>query len=107
MKTKKTNKNVACICGKVGDPKFERIVHNVKSMPIDHVKQKVAKNHCLLTCKSWFDFKNKILYIDHMVNANTSKITSFTFKEIADEFGWKSFKISENEQTVYPIFYST
>lgn len=105
MNKNETGISKSCKCGKIGD--FPPIVHRVESMPIDQMKQKIGRNHCLQVCKSWFDFEHQYLHIEHMINVNATEIRSYTFKEIAAEFGWKAFKISEDQQTIYPIFYKS
>lgn len=103
MKKETRENSKKCECEKITD--LEPIVYNVESVPSDFVKGKIARNHCLQVCKSWFDMENKELKIEHMINANTSVIKTYSFDDVAAEFGWKGFKFSDNLQTIFPIHF--
>ena len=54
-------------------------------------------------CKSWIDSKSKEIIYIKMVNSDTSDFVRISFAEAAKNMGWKSFKLSKDEQTVIPV----
>lgn len=86
--------------GKAKD--FKPIVFRVNSIPADQIKQKFARNRCLQVCKSWFDFENRTLNFEHMKNADESIIKTYSFAEVAEDFGWIGFSFENNFQTIIP-----
>lgn len=53
-------------------------------------------------CKSWIDVESKEIIYIKMVNSDTSDYVRVPFAEAAKNMGWKSFKVSEDLQTVLP-----
>ena len=54
-------------------------------------------------CKSWIDSKSKAIIYIRMVNSDSTDFVRVSFAEAAKNMGWKSFKLSKNEQTVIPV----
>lgn len=88
---------------RVGKEKdFKPIVFRVKSVPADQIKQKFARNRNLQVCKSWYDFEARTINYEHMKNADESILKTYSFAEIAQDFGWNGFRFENNYQTIIP-----
>lgn len=58
---------------------------------------------CDAVCKSWIDVPSKEIIYIKMVNSDMSDYVRISFDEAAKMMGWKSFKLTDDEQHVIPV----
>lgn len=78
---------------------------NGSTLPVQTFLNRLSKHYplCNSVCKSWIEpATEEIIYIK-MVNSDTTDCIRIPFAEAAKNMGWKSFKLSENEQMVIPV----
>ena len=89
-----------CKSGKPED--FPPIVLNVKSIPVQRIRDKLAHDMMLNMTESWTDFEKKVFVIEYTPNGFEIEKRVITFDEACKNFGWKSMTFSENKMTAYP-----
>lgn len=72
---------------------------NGATLPVQMMLDKLAKNNAWSVTKSALD-DNLTACFEVAINADTVTNHYLTYGQICKEFGWKSFKLSENGQTV-------
>jgi hypothetical protein len=85
--------------------KFPPIVWNDETIPEARVRDKYQQNKNFLTMKSRFDIPNKRLEIINYIPGGCDpdyETIYVTFDEICKEFGWKSFELINNDETIKP-----
>ena len=78
---------------------------NGSTFPTQSFLDKLSKHYPFngSVCKSWIDSESKEIIYIKMVNSDNSDFVRISFAEAAKNMGWKSFKLSEDEQTVIPV----
>jgi len=66
------------------------------------VRDKIGKNNGWAVCRSWSDVENKKMCFDVLVNAKESKIHVVDYVDICKDYGWTSFKWSDDGQMILP-----
>lgn len=89
----------SCRCGKAKD--FEPNTFRVKEIPEQRLRDKLGHDLALNIMSSWTDEKQKTVNLRFVVS-DTPYVKTMTFAEVCEHFGWKSFKLSPNKQTVIP-----
>lgn len=79
------------------------MINNVMSFPEQALRDKLARQKFWPVMKSSINPKTKDFTFEIMVNCNESRIETISYEEACSMQGWKSFKLSENMQTVYPV----
>lgn len=77
------------------------IIWRVKSLPEQHLRDKIARDKCLDIGSSYTDFKNKKFVFSVIKNIDFIDL-DVTFEEAAAMYGWKKFTFTMNNQTVIP-----
>lgn len=75
---------------------------NGSTFPTQAFLDKLSKHYPFngSVCKSWIDSESKEIIYIKMVNSDNTDFVRISFAEAAKNMGWKSFKLSEDEQTV-------
>ena len=78
---------------------------NGSTFPTQAFLDKLSKHYPFngSVCKSWIDSESKEIIYIRMVNSDNTDFVRISFAEAAKNMGWKSFKFSEDEQTVIPV----
>lgn len=79
---------------------YNKIPIDRTKLPVSEVMQKIAKNRNWLVCRSWLDLKNKKFMYVCAVNAHESVEREVSFKEVCADYHWKTFEITNGEQTI-------
>lgn len=79
------------------------VTWNVESVPEQRLRDKMAKNRMWVVNQSSIDLENKKFDYDVIEGPNAVKKT-ITFDEACHDFGWDSFTLTENKQTIIPSF---
>jgi len=88
-----------CKCGKLKD--FEPIVWRVESVPEQRLRDKLAHDENIERTGSWHDPKAKCFVIEYP-KCHEIVTRTFTYEDVCARYGWKSFKISKDGQTITP-----
>ena len=80
---------------------LDRVWHK-NGYSAQEVRNKIGKNNSWAVCNSWTDADNKQFCFEVMVNAKTSEVRTVSFKNVCKDYGWKSFKLSDDGQMVFP-----
>lgn len=73
---------------------------DLSTYPEQEIREKLAKNHGWSVCKSFLDIANKRFVYDCIVNVDTVETRIITFEKACEDFGWKSFKLINNNCTI-------
>ena len=78
---------------------------NGSTFPTQMFLDKLSKHYPFngSVCKSWIDSESKEIIYIKMVNSDNTDFVRISFAEAAKNMGWKSFKLSEDEQIVIPV----
>jgi hypothetical protein len=90
---------------KTASTQLPPIVWNVETVPEAYVRDKYQKNYNFATMNSWLDIPNKRVGYEVMLPGSCDpdhKTIYVTFDEICKEFGWKSFELINNDETIKP-----
>lgn len=76
---------------------------NVTDWPLQMMLDKFCKNRCWQVMSKRYDVENKRIVARCMINADSSEVHTADYDEICKEFGWKSFDLTPDMQTVLPV----
>lgn len=78
---------------------------NGATIPTQAFVDRLSKHYSFAgsVCKSWIDSEAKEIIYIKMINSDSSDYVRVSFDEAAKQMGWKSFKLSEDEQNVIPV----
>lgn len=80
------------------------IVWNVKSVPEQRLRDKLAKNRLWTVNESRLNLDGKKFEFSIVDGPNSVAKREITFEDACKDFGWKSFTLTENKQTIIPEF---
>lgn len=84
------------------DPKtMPPVVWNVPSTPEQYLRNKMARTRNWSVISSKMDYPNK-KFLYKIVKGPEVVPAEITFEEACKDFGWKSFTLTENMQTIIP-----
>lgn len=90
-----------CTCGKSAD--FKPIVWDVETVPTARVRDRFQHNRNFNTMTSGIDIAKKIFWFQITKGGTPdNEMVTFSFDEVAKEFGWKSFTFECNDETIRP-----
>lgn len=73
---------------------------DLSTYPEPEIREKLAKNRSWSVCKSILDATNKRFIYDCIVNTDLVETRVISFEEVCKDFGWKSFKLINNNNTI-------
>lgn len=85
--------------------KLPPLVWNAETIPEAYVRDKFQKNMNFATMNSWLDIPNKRVGYEVFLPGACSpdhETRYFSFDDICKEFGWKSFELINNNETIKP-----
>ena len=101
METTDTPVNIFANCRKLDPKTMPPVVWNVKSTPEQYLRNKMARTRNWSVISSKMDYKNK-KFMYEIVKGHDIVPVEITFEEACKDFGWKSFTLTENMQTIIP-----
>jgi len=66
------------------------------------IRTKIGKNNGWSVCSSWSDPKSKQMHFKVVSNSKETKICTVSYEDICKNYGWKSFKWSDDGQMILP-----
>ena len=79
------------------------IIWRVDSVPEQRLRDKIGRDMAWEVAKSSVDFEREVFSFEIVRNIDMEK-TSVTFAEAAKMYGWKTFKVEMNGQTIVPVW---
>lgn len=74
----------------------------IESLPVQRLIDKMARDNTLDVCTMSFDEKTKSAHYVVAVNAHDTKEVNYTYEDLCKNFGWDSFSLTRNKQTIKP-----